>query len=144
MRAVGATEMVLRMQTLLVQAYLQLGNASAARVAGEEGLALTRHHAQGEFEADYLNLLGDACVAGPAEDAAEAEHFYTEAIEVARRQEAKSLELRAAIGLARLWAQQGQGRVALDLLRPLYSWFTEGFDTKDLREARALLEELAG
>jgi predicted ATPase len=63
---------------------------------------------------------------------------------VARRQEAKSLELSAAIGLARLWAQQGQGRVALDLLRPLYSWFTEGFDTKDLKEARALLEELAG
>jgi predicted ATPase len=64
------------------------------------------------------------------------------ALDVARRQEAKSLELRAAMSLARLWQQQGKRAEARALLAPTYSWFTEGFDTTDLQEARALLDEL--
>jgi predicted ATPase len=65
------------------------------------------------------------------------------ALEVARRQQAKSLELRAAMGLSRLWQQQGKSKQAHALLAPVYSWFTEGFDTADLREATALLEQLS-
>ena len=65
------------------------------------------------------------------------------AISVARQQQAKSLELRAAMSLARLWCDQGKPQQARELLAPIYGWFTEGFDTRDLKEAKALLEELA-
>jgi predicted ATPase len=73
----------------------------------------------------------------------EAEACFQQALAVARRQQAKSLELRAAMSLARLWQQQGKRDEARELLTPIYGWFTEGFDTADLREAKALLEALA-
>src|SRR5262249_15123049 len=74
---------------------------------------------------------------------AEAEACFHKAIEVARRQQAKSWELRATVSLARLWQNQGKRKEAHKLLAEVYGWFTEGFDTKDLQEARALLEELS-
>jgi len=74
---------------------------------------------------------------------AEAEAWLQRALDVARRQEAKSLELRAAMSLSRLWQQQGKRQEAYDLLAPIYHWFTEGFDTADLQDARALLAELS-
>jgi predicted ATPase len=74
---------------------------------------------------------------------AEAEAWLQRALDVVRRQEAKSLELRASISLARLWQQQGKRAEAHELLAPIYSWFTEGFDTADLHEAKALLDSLA-
>src|SRR4029453_6024728 len=73
----------------------------------------------------------------------EAETWLQRALDVARRQEAKSLELRAAMSLGRLWRQQGKRQEAHDLLAEVYAWFTEGFDTADLQEAKALLKELA-
>jgi hypothetical protein len=73
----------------------------------------------------------------------EAEECFHNALAIARRQEAKSLELRAATSLARLWQQQGKTAEARELLAPVYNWFTEGFDTKDLQEAKMLIEELA-
>jgi predicted ATPase len=78
--------------------------------------------------------------AHPTEE--EAEACFLKALDVARQQQAKSLELRAATSLARLWRQQGKTAEARALLTPVYSWFTEGFDTKDLQEAKALIEEL--
>ena len=69
--------------------------------------------------------------------------LHQQALAVARRQEAKSLELRAAMSLARLWQQQGKRQEAYELLAPVYDWFTEGFDTADLQEAKALLDALA-
>jgi predicted ATPase len=80
----------------------------------------------------------------PGTPQAEAEAWLQQALAVARRQQAKSLELRAAMSLARLWQQQGKQAEAHELLAPVYGWFTEGFDTADLQEAQALLEELAG
>jgi len=73
---------------------------------------------------------------------AEAEACFLKAIEIARQQQAKSLELRAAMSLSRLWQQPGKQREAHQLLAEIYHWFTEGFDTKDLQEAKALLNEL--
>ena len=73
----------------------------------------------------------------------EAEECFYKAIEIARKQQAKSLELRATVSLARLWQQQGKQHAARNTLSETYSWFTEGFDTKDLQEAKALLEELS-
>jgi predicted ATPase len=72
----------------------------------------------------------------------EAEACLHQALDVARRQQAKSWELRAAMSLSRLWQQQGKRQEAHDLLAPVYNWFTEGFDTADLTDAKALLEEL--
>jgi predicted ATPase len=75
---------------------------------------------------------------------AEAEACFQRALDIARRQEAKSLELRAAMSLSRLWLRQGKRDEARALLAPIYGWFTEGFDTADLQEAKALLETLGG
>ena len=74
----------------------------------------------------------------------EAETCFYQALAVARRQQARSWELRAALSLSRLWQRQGKRAAAHALLAPVYGWFTEGFDTADLQEARALLEALAG
>jgi predicted ATPase len=78
-----------------------------------------------------------------AELEAEAEECFCKAIDIARRQQAKALELRAVMSLARLWKRQGKREAARKMLAEIYSWFTEGFDTTDLREAKALLEELS-
>jgi predicted ATPase len=79
----------------------------------------------------------------PTPNAAKAEAYFERALDIARQQQAKSWELRAAMSLARLWRDQGKVQQARKLLAPVFGWFTEGFDTLDLREAKALLEELA-
>jgi predicted ATPase len=79
----------------------------------------------------------------PEPDAAKAEAYFERALSVARQQQAKSWELRAAMSLARLWRDQGKRSEARGLLAPVYGWFTEGFDTLDLKQAKALLDELA-
>ena len=80
----------------------------------------------------------------PEPDARKREAYFERALAVARQQQAKSWELRAAMSLARLWRDQGKVQQARELLAPVYGWFTEGFDTLDLKEAKALLEELTG
>jgi predicted ATPase len=94
------------------------------------------------FEAHLLRLRGEALLAISPERATEAEACYEHALAVARDQGARLWELRAATSLARLWAEQGKLARANDLLAPVYGWFTEGFDTADLKDAKALLEEL--
>ena len=102
------------------------------------------HHEERWWEAEVARLRGVVLLRQPEPAQAEAEAWLQRALETARRQEAKSLELRAAISLAHLWQQQGKREEARELLAPIYGWFTEGFDTADLQEAKALLEELAG
>ena len=94
------------------------------------------------FEAEVHRIAGDIALS-PERDAAKAEAYFERALTVARAQQAKSWELRAAMSLARLWRDQGKSQQARELLAPVYGWFTEGFDTRDLKEAKALLEELA-
>jgi predicted ATPase len=95
------------------------------------------------FEAEVLRSAGEVSILSSSSDAAKAEADFQRALTVARQQQAKSWELRAAISLARLWRDQGKEQQARELLAPVYGWFTEGFDTRDLKEAKALLEELA-
>jgi predicted ATPase len=93
-------------------------------------------------EADINRIAGEIALKSPEPDAAKAEAYFDRALAVARQQQAKSWELRAAMSMARLWRDQGKPNEARELLAPVYGWFTEGFDTLDLKEARALLEEL--
>jgi predicted ATPase len=88
-------------------------------------------------------MAGEIALLSLEPDAAKAEAYFKRALAVARQQQAKSWELRAAMSLARLWRDQGDVQQARKLLAPVYGWFTEGFDTRDLKEAKALLEELA-
>ena len=94
-------------------------------------------------EADILRTAAEIELQAPERDAEKAETYFDHALEVARRQQAKSWELRIATSQARFWHDQGRRAEARDLLAPVYGWFTEGFDTSDLKEAKALLSELA-
>jgi predicted ATPase len=93
-------------------------------------------------EAEVCRLRGVVLLRQPGTPQAEAEIWLQRALDVAHRQEAKLLELRAAMSLSRLWQQQGKHAEAYDLLTPIYGWFTEGFDTADLQDAKALLVAL--
>jgi predicted ATPase len=95
------------------------------------------------FEAELYRIAGEIALKSPQPDVAKAQAYFERALAVARKQQAKSLELRAAMSMARLWRDQGKCDAARDLLAPVYNWFTEGFDTLDLKEAKALLAELA-
>jgi predicted ATPase len=94
--------------------------------------------------AEAHRLKGELLLRQPAPDAAQVEACFQQALAIARSQQAKSWELRAATSLARLWQHQGKRDEAHELLAPVYDWFTEGFDTADLQGAKALLEELDG
>jgi predicted ATPase len=100
-------------------------------------------HEERFWEAEVCRLRGVLLLRQPGTPPAEAEACFQRALDIARRQEAKSLELRAAMSLARLWQQQGKRDEAREFLASIYGWFTEGFDTADLQEAKALLEALA-
>jgi predicted ATPase len=107
-----------------------------------EALAVVNNKGERRWDAELYRLKGKILLARSVEHHAEAEARFRQALDVARRQQAKSLELRTAMSPARLWPQQGRCQEAHDRLTPIYSWFTEGFDTADLQEAKALLEEL--
>ncbi len=95
------------------------------------------------WKAEVQRTAGELVLQSPNPDAAKAEAYFSDALEVSRTQQAKSWELRAAMSMARLWRDQGKHKEARKLLAPVYGWFTEGFDTRDLKEAKALLNELA-
>jgi predicted ATPase len=95
------------------------------------------------FEAEVNRIAGKIALQSPEADAVKAEGYFRRALAVARKQQAKSWELRAAVSMARLWRDRGKPQQARETLAPVYGWFTEGFDTRDLKEAKALLEELA-
>jgi class 3 adenylate cyclase/predicted ATPase len=140
-----------RRPAVMVAYYLCLLAESRGRVGDHtEGLAI--FEAASEMmgvtnerllESELHRLKGELVLGQSREQWAEAEHCFDRALGVARRQEAKLLELRTATSLARLWADRGERRKARDLLAPVYDWFTEGFDTADLKDAKALLAELA-
>jgi predicted ATPase len=94
-------------------------------------------------EAEINRIAGEIALKSLTSDPEKAEAYFNRALDVARQQQAKSWELRAAMSMARLWRDQGKRDEARELLAPVYGWFTEGFDTLDLKEAKALLDELA-
>jgi predicted ATPase len=136
----------------LARAYGQAGQGHKGQQVLDEALTLVHRTGERCYEAELYRLKGELLLQeGKSPKAqsleqrlAEAEQSFRQALAVARRQQAKSLELRAAMSLSRLWQQQGKLAEARELLAPIYGWFTEGFDTADLQDAKALLEELAG
>jgi predicted ATPase len=109
-----------------------------------EGMALTERTGERMYEAELHRVQGELLLMHDAANGPEAEHCFRTAIEVARRQGGKSLELRATVSFARLLTKQGHRDEARAMLGEIYGWFTEGFDTPDLKDAKALLDELNG
>jgi predicted ATPase len=127
---------------MLADVAAHLGHADDGLQALAEAHTLMEQQEEHWWEAEISRLRGVLLLRQTGTSQAEAESWFQRALDVARRQEAKSLELRAAMSLSRLWQQQGKQAEARELLTPIYTWFTEGFDTADLQEARALLEAL--
>ena len=143
-RATGSEAVVPYQLSLLAQAYNKTGKRDEGLKVVEDALTVLHDGAQGMWEAEVYQLKGELLMqANQMSKVEEAEACFHKALDGARRQSAKSMELRAATSLARLWQQQDKIAEARDLLAPVYNWFTEGFDTQDLKDAKALLGELA-
>jgi predicted ATPase len=127
---------------MLAEGLRKVGRHHEALGALALGVTQAGQQEQHFYDAELHRLRAETLLDIDGNALAEAEALFHQSLEIARRQEAKTFELRAATGLARLWQHQGKRDAARDLLAPVYGWFTEGFDTRDLREAKALLEEL--
>jgi predicted ATPase len=143
-RATGAVVFVPYFYTRLAEVSAHLDHVEDGLQALVEAHILVEQQEERWWEAEVYRLRGVLLLKHSVTPQAEAETWLRQALDVARRQEAKSLELRAAMSLARLWQQQGKRAEAYALLAPVYGWFTEGFDTADLQEAKVWLEELGG
>jgi class 3 adenylate cyclase/predicted ATPase len=142
-RSAGSTALVPLDMLYLAQAHADLGQFADAWSCIGEAMKAEEAAKDRLWEADILRVAGEIALDSPEPDPVKAQAYFERALAVARQQQAKSWELRAAMSLARLWRDQGKVQQARELLAPVYGWFTEGFDTRDLKEAKALLEELA-
>ena len=127
----------------LARAYASFGNFDEAWRCIGEAMTAIETTKERWFEAEINRMAGETALLLPEPNVARAREYFERALAVARHQQAKSWELRAAMSMARLWRSQGKVQQARELLAPAYGWFTEGFDTLDLKEAKALLEKLA-
>ena len=141
-QSTGATLFMTWFLSYLTPAYVELGQFNDAWRRIGEMMTAVQTTKESWWEADLHRIAGEVALKSPEPDAAKAEAYFERALAVARQQQAKSLELRAAMSMARLWRGQGKPQQARELLAPVYGWFTEGFDTLDLKEAKALLDEL--
>ena len=142
-RSTGATVLIPSYLSFLARAYAGLGRFDDAWRYIDEATTAMETTKERMFEPEIRRIAGEIALLSPQRDAAKAEAYFERALAVARQQQAKSWELRAAMSLARLWRDQGKPQQARELLAPVYGWFTEGFDTRDLKEAKVLLEQLA-
>jgi class 3 adenylate cyclase/predicted ATPase len=141
-RATGAVALQPCFLALLAEAQGMIGQPEAGLTTLAEALALVDTTGERVYEPELYRLKGVLLLQQNSANQAEAEYCFRQAITIAQNQQAKSFELRAATSLARLWHQQGKRQEAHDLLASVYNWFTEGFDTADLKDAKALLEVL--
>jgi class 3 adenylate cyclase/predicted ATPase len=139
----GATVWKPWYSSILAMAYAALDQFDDAWRCINEAMTAAETTKERWFEAEIHRTAGEIALMSPESDAAKAEAYFGRALAVAREQQGKSWELRGAMSMARLWRDQGKRRQARDLVAPVYGWFTEGFDTLDLKQAKALLDELA-
>jgi predicted ATPase len=144
-RATGAELLGSYFLALLAEAHGKVGQTEEGLTVLAEALTIANKTGERFYEAELYRLKGELLLAqeGPKGKTEEVETCFLKAIAVARHQQAKSLELRAATSLARLWQRQGKQKEAHELLSVIYGWFTDGFDTKDLQDAKVLLGELS-
>ena len=141
-RSTGSTNWVPLHLSYLAMAHSELDQFNEAWSCIGEAVRTVETTQERWCEAEVNRIAGEIALKSPEPDAAKAEAYFERALAVARQQQAKSWELRAAMSMARFWRDQGKRDEARELLAPVYGWFTEGFDTLDLKEAKALLEEL--
>jgi predicted ATPase len=141
-RSAGARVFVPLYLSRLAGAHADLGKIDDASRCIRDALAMIDETKENLYEAEANRLAGEIALKPPEVDTAKAQAYFERALTVARQQQAKSWELRAAMSMARLWRDQGKRDEARELLAPVYGWFTEGFDTRDLKEAKTLLDEL--
>jgi len=141
-RSTGATASLPFFQSYLAMAHAMLRQYDESRHHINQALATIEATDERVWTAEVHRLAGEIALLSPSSDVTEAQAHFEHAISTARQQQAKSWELRAAISMARLWRSQGKTQQAREQLAPVYGWFTEGFDTLDLKEAKMLLEEL--
>ena len=140
--SIGATVFAPSWLSHLALAYADLGKFDDAWRKIDETMTAMETTKEKWCEAEVNRIAGEIALKTPEPDAAKAQSYFEQALAVARQQQAKSWELRAAMSLARLWRDQGKVQQARELLAPVYGWFTEGFETRDLKEAKALLDVL--
>jgi predicted ATPase len=128
---------------LVADAYGACGEFAKGFEALDEALQWVQRNDERLYAAEAHRIRGELLLRQPDPDPVQAEHCFAQALAVARDQQAKSWELRAATSMARMWQRQGRCDDARQLLEPVFGWFTEGFDTADLRDAKALLEQLS-
>jgi predicted ATPase len=141
-QATGAEQKQPYFLALLAEAYGKVAQTQAGLTMLAEALALVDKTGERWWEAELYRLKGELLLALSKENQAEVEACFRQAIDIAHHQSAKSLELRAVMSLSRLWQKQGKQEEARQMLAEVYGWFTEGFDTADLKEAKLLLEGL--
>jgi tetratricopeptide (TPR) repeat protein len=128
--------------TRLAEAHAKLGRCDEAWRRIFEAFEEIEKGGEVQHQAEINRVAGEIALIQPEIDVTNAERYFEKALAAARQQQAKSWELRAAMSLARLWRSQGKLQQARELLAPVYGWFTEGFDTRDLKDAKSLLNEL--
>jgi tetratricopeptide (TPR) repeat protein len=143
LRSTGARNVVSLHLAHLALAYADLGQFGEAQHAIDEATLAIETSGERWWEAEVYRIAGEIALKSPEDNVANAQAYFERALTVARQQQAKSWELRAAMSMARLWRDQGKRDEAHELLAPVYGWFTEGFDTLDFKEAKALLDELS-
>jgi predicted ATPase len=143
LRSMGQTFIIPASLLHLAMAHAEIGQFDDAWRCIHEGIMTVEASKIRWWEAEFHRMAGEITLKSPAPDAAKAEAHFQRALAVARQQQAKSWELRAAMSLAQLWRVQSKRDEARNLLAPVYGWFTEGFDTRDLKEAKTLLDALA-
>jgi class 3 adenylate cyclase/predicted ATPase len=143
LRSTGASLYEPRHLWHLAMAYAELGQPDDARRCIDDAIDRLERSKEKWCEAEVHRIAGEIVLKSRTPDTEQAEKYFDRALAVARQQQAKSWELRAAMSMARLWRDQGKLQQARELLAPIYGWFTEGFDTLDLKDAKALLDELA-
>jgi predicted ATPase len=141
-QATGAGILIPVFLAFIAEAEITRGDVAAALGSIDDASRRIDVYGERLYEAELLRLRGEALLANPAPDATRAESCFLRAIDVARRQQARSFELRATASLARLWRQRGRGQDARRLLAQAAQGFSEGLETRDLRDARHLLQEL--
>jgi predicted ATPase len=143
LRATGTTSIIPSHLSYLAMTHAEIGQFDDAWRCIRGAMTAVETTKERRFDAEVHRIAGEIARKSPEPDAAKAESYFDRALTVARQQQAKSWELRASMSLARLWRDQGKLQQARDLLAPVCGWFTEGFDTRDLKEAKALSDELA-